>query len=181
MNAKALIDERVAKIVVIGQGYVGLPVAMRAVAAGFDVVGYDASSERVKSLQAGTSYVGVDIGPRDFREPRVTTVVGDQTDRAFLRSLVADHGPFDVVIDDGSHISAHIITSFQTVFPLMPSGGLYVIEDLQYSYDPEFGGGPPGTPQTSVEMLKTLIDSPTQGGDVASVHVYPKIAFIERR
>ena len=58
MNAKALIDERVAKIVVIGQGYVGLPVAMRAVAAGFDVVGYDASIERVKSLQAGTSYVG---------------------------------------------------------------------------------------------------------------------------
>ena len=54
----ALAEVAARKIVVIGQGYVGLPVAMRAVAAGFDVVGYDASSERVKSLQAGMSYVG---------------------------------------------------------------------------------------------------------------------------
>jgi nucleotide sugar dehydrogenase len=52
------ISGRTAKIVVVGQGYVGLPVAMRAVEVGFQVVGFDASAERVKSLQAGESYVG---------------------------------------------------------------------------------------------------------------------------
>src|SRR5262245_66390820 len=42
---------------VVGQGYVGLPVAMRAVEAGFDVIGFDADASRVKRLNAGDSYV----------------------------------------------------------------------------------------------------------------------------
>jgi len=45
------------KVVVVGQGYVGLPLAMRAVEAGYDVVGYDVDSERVKALAVGESYV----------------------------------------------------------------------------------------------------------------------------
>ncbi len=50
--------DRSAKIVVVGQGYVGLPVAMRASEVGFRVIGLDASAERVKALQSGESYVG---------------------------------------------------------------------------------------------------------------------------
>ena len=42
----------------MGQGYVGLPVAMRASAVGFPVVGFEVSNDRVKALQAGQSYVG---------------------------------------------------------------------------------------------------------------------------
>ena len=52
------IDDRTAKVVVVGQGYVGLPVAMRAVEVGFPVVGFEASAERVTSQLAGESYVG---------------------------------------------------------------------------------------------------------------------------
>ena len=52
------IAARTAKIVVVGQGYVGLPVAMRAVEVGFDVVGFEVSEERVAALAAGESYVG---------------------------------------------------------------------------------------------------------------------------
>ncbi len=52
------IEDRSAKVVVVGQGYVGLPVAMRAIEVGFSVVGFDASVERVEALQAGESYVG---------------------------------------------------------------------------------------------------------------------------
>ena len=52
------IADRTAKVVVVGQGYVGLPVAMRAVQVGFPVVGFEASPARVKSLAAGESYVG---------------------------------------------------------------------------------------------------------------------------
>ena len=42
---------------IVGQGYVGLPLAMRAVAAGYDVVGYDVDEHRSKALAAGTSFV----------------------------------------------------------------------------------------------------------------------------
>jgi nucleotide sugar dehydrogenase len=61
MNAAEAIQkitDRTAKVVVVGQGYVGLPVAMRAVEVGFPVVGFEASADRVKSLLAGESYVG---------------------------------------------------------------------------------------------------------------------------
>jgi UDP-N-acetyl-D-mannosaminuronate dehydrogenase len=45
------------KVVVVGQGYVGLPVAMRAVEVGYRVVGLDTDGVRVAGLQAGSSYV----------------------------------------------------------------------------------------------------------------------------
>ncbi|MBN9157321.1 MULTISPECIES: nucleotide sugar dehydrogenase [unclassified Microbacterium] len=45
------------KVVVIGQGYVGLPVAMLAVEAGFAVVGLDIDPRRVEALANGTSFV----------------------------------------------------------------------------------------------------------------------------
>ena len=44
-------------VVVVGQGYVGLPLAMRAIAAGHDVTGVDVSIDRVKRLAAGESFV----------------------------------------------------------------------------------------------------------------------------
>jgi UDP-N-acetyl-D-glucosamine dehydrogenase len=48
---------RVTAVVVAGLGYVGLPLAMRAVAVGHEVTGYDTDPVRVKRLQAGESYV----------------------------------------------------------------------------------------------------------------------------
>ena len=48
---------QLSKVVVVGQGYVGLPLAMRAVQVGHTVVGYDVDEGRVKGLLAGESYV----------------------------------------------------------------------------------------------------------------------------
>ena len=45
------------RLVVIGQGYVGLPLALRAVEAGFSVVGLEVDEQRVKRLAAGDSYI----------------------------------------------------------------------------------------------------------------------------
>jgi nucleotide sugar dehydrogenase len=47
----------VQKVVVVGQGYVGLPLAMRAVVVGHSVVGFDVDEGRIKRLAAGESYV----------------------------------------------------------------------------------------------------------------------------
>ena len=44
-------------VVVVGQGYVGLPLAVRAVEVGHRVVGFDADEDRMKRLAAGDSYV----------------------------------------------------------------------------------------------------------------------------
>jgi UDP-N-acetyl-D-glucosamine dehydrogenase len=54
------------RLVVVGQGYVGLPLAMRAVEVGFDVVGYDVDAERIGVLARGGSYVG-DVSAQQVR------------------------------------------------------------------------------------------------------------------
>lgn len=53
----ARLEDRTARVVVVGQGYVGLPVAMRAAEVGFDVVGFEPAPERLAGLRAGSSYV----------------------------------------------------------------------------------------------------------------------------
>jgi UDP-N-acetyl-D-glucosamine dehydrogenase len=45
------------KLAVMGQGYVGLPLAMRAVEVGHEVVGFDPDASKIKLLAAGESYV----------------------------------------------------------------------------------------------------------------------------
>ena len=42
----------------VGQGYVGLPLAMRAVEVGHSVIGYEVDEKRVGLLAAGLSFVG---------------------------------------------------------------------------------------------------------------------------
>ena len=63
--------EKSAKVVVVGQGYVGLPLAMRAVEVGYDVVGSTSTTAGSKRLAAGESYVE-DISDERAR-PRLAT------------------------------------------------------------------------------------------------------------
>ncbi len=51
------IESRQARIAVIGLGYVGLPLAVEIAAAGFTVIGYDKSAEKVDSVRRGISYI----------------------------------------------------------------------------------------------------------------------------
>jgi UDP-N-acetyl-D-glucosamine dehydrogenase len=50
-----LIEARTAKIGIIGMGYVGVPLALAAIRAGYKVIGFDNNPERVKSLNGGKS------------------------------------------------------------------------------------------------------------------------------
>ncbi len=52
------IQERSAKVVVIGIGYVGLPLVVEFAKAGFQVTGYDKDREKVRLLGLGESYIG---------------------------------------------------------------------------------------------------------------------------
>src|SRR4051812_46399695 len=50
-------DPTDSRVVIVGQGYVGLPLAMRAAEVGHNVIGFEADPNRVKRLAAGESYV----------------------------------------------------------------------------------------------------------------------------
>ena len=57
MDFKTKIENREAQIGVIGLGYVGLPLAMEFVRAGFHVTGIDVDQEKVKKLNRGENYI----------------------------------------------------------------------------------------------------------------------------
>ena len=154
------IADRTAKVVVVGQGYVGLPVAMRAVQVGFPVVGFEASPARVKSLAAGESYVGdvsdaelaaaLSVGylptsdPADLAEFDVavvsvpTPLTDGLPDLSFIetagRSLAAHLRPGACVILESTTYPG---TTAELLAPLLAQGSGLEIGDFFCGYSPE--------------------------------------------
>jgi hypothetical protein len=95
---------------------------------------------------------------RAFSDEQVSVRIGDQSDPAFLQSLIDEFGAPDVVLDDGSHHADHVGPTFEYLYPRMPREALYVIEDTHTSYWPGWGGGL-GKPTTIIERMKGLIDA----------------------
>ncbi|MGF1549979.1 MAG: class I SAM-dependent methyltransferase [Sphingomonadaceae bacterium] len=108
----------------------------------------------------GARIVGIDIDPAcaERVSPPSRVMIGSQDDPEFLERVVAETGPPDIVLDDGSHVGRHQIASFRALFPALRDGGLYLIEDLQTSYLEGVHEGGYGRPGTGVEFLKSLID-----------------------
>jgi spermidine synthase len=87
---------------------------------------------------------GVDIKPLvGFTHPRIDVITADINTWIPARDGYTD--PFDVIIDDGSHMSADIVAMFQRMWPFLNPGGWYVIEDLETQWYPGHGGGPDGS------------------------------------
>lgn len=139
--------------------------------------------------------VGVDIFDKSWVDTnRITTYQGSQTDEALLRRIIEEQGAPLVVIDDGSHLSEHIRETFRILFPLLPYGAVYAIEDTQTAYWPQWGGSTDrNSRDTSMALVKDLVDGlnhmefldedyqPTYSDQhVVAVHAYHNLVFIEK-
>jgi hypothetical protein len=101
---------------------------------------------------------GIDIGEKRLAlNPRVKVFQGSQDDPTFLKKVCDERGPFDIIIDDGSHIPKQVVASFQLLFPSLVDGGTYVIEDMQTAFWPRFGGSILHGGDT-VKLARTLIE-----------------------
>lgn len=140
---------------------------------------------------------GMDVFDKSFLDQqRLCTVRADQSKPEELAAVDDKYGPFDIIIDDGSHINGHVRTSLETLFPRLRSGGVYVIEDLWTTYAPGFGGQAqcPAAPGTTVSLLKNLLEGvqheeqPHAGSyepsylerNLVGLHIYHNIAFLEK-
>jgi UDP-N-acetyl-D-glucosamine dehydrogenase len=137
------LNKRSAKVVVIGQGYVGLPVAMRAVEVGFDVVGFDVSIERVEALARGESFVG------DVSDATVAAALQS----GYLPTLdAADLADFDVAVisvptplRDGAPDLAYIEDAGRTLGAHLRKGACVILESTTY-------------PGTTTELLGPILE-----------------------
>lgn len=112
-----------------------------------------------KIFAPGTVITGLDINPEcaRFDDPgnQIHVRIGSQADPQFLKRVIDEFGPFDFILDDGSHQTAHLITTFNTLFDQgLTAGGTYVVEDLHTNYWHQYR-----TSKVSfVDAVKFLID-----------------------
>ncbi len=158
-DVKALSPQRVA---VLGQGYVGLPLAMRAVFVGHHVVGFDRDEARVKALEEGESFVN-DVGSDVLRAALASDRYRVSTDEGALEgfevAIIDVPTPLREGVPDLSHVedaarvvAAHLRpgctvilesttypgTTEEFVAPLLEAGsGLVAGVDFHLGYSPE--------------------------------------------
>ncbi len=139
------IDSHTAKIIVVGVGYVGLPLGVHFAEDSFDVIGYDVNTDTVEKLNSGISHIG------DIESDRIKPIV--------------DSGKFRATTDENEIENADIIficvpTPFtrnktpdisyieratETISRHLKPGQLIVLESTTY-------------PGTTVEVVKPSLD-----------------------
>jgi len=101
-----------------------------------------------------------DLPPRGGEGKRVHRVVGTSQDPGLLADLVATHGPFTAVVDEGATTG-----QVAELFSALPPGGVYLIE---------LGAGLPDLAAVT-ELVAGL-----PAGQVAAVHLFDHLAVLER-
>lgn len=132
---------------VIGQGYVGLPLAMRAVEAGFVVVGIDFDQNRMQMLSNGESYVD-DISDEVLRAAaetgRYTATSNYDPAEGFDFAVITVPTPLKDALPDLTYIKS----AATSLAPHLTRGATVVLESTTY----------PGTTQ---ELLVPLLEELT--------------------
>lgn len=141
---------------------------------------------------------GLDIDPAAAeRAEGFTVFVGSQDDTELLDRAVRELPDLRLLVDDGSHINELTIATFEYLFPRLPSGGLYLIEDMGVSYEdgplaPSTSDDWPGMERNrpashrradiDALLLRLTRDCDLGGSrrEVAFVHIWPMCVVIGR-
>jgi UDP-N-acetyl-D-glucosamine dehydrogenase len=142
------------RLVVVGQGYVGLALAVRAVEVGFHVVGYDVDADRIKSLAAGHSFV------EDVRDSTLRAALA--TGRYRPVAAFDDIDGFDVAViavptplRDGAPDLSYIQAAALCLAGLLQPGATVILESTTY----------PGTTEELVGPILEHASGLVAGGD----------------
>src|ERR1022692_1526449 len=126
-------------VVVVGLGYVGLPLAVRAAEVGHRVIGYDTDASRVKVLDAGESYI------EDVPAARLAAVLGSGAFRPSAEPRAC--AGFDVAVitvptplRDGLPDLTHIEAAARMLARFLRPRATVIVESTSY----------PGTTQEQV-------------------------------
>ena len=162
MHLKEKLEQRQARVGVIGLGYVGLPLAVEFAKAGFDVTGFDVDGSKVTELNAGRSYI-LDVKTEDIAacvkagRLRATTDMSklgemDAVDICVPTPLRKTKDPdMSYVVSAAEEIAKYIHpgmlivlesttypgTTAEVLQPMFEARGLTVGEDFYLAFSPE--------------------------------------------
>ena len=94
------------------------------------------------SIIIGIDIHKINIVEKNLDRNNIEVHQGSQGDQSFIEELISKYTEFDIIIDDGSHLSKDVKKSFELLFPALKDNGLYIVEDMQTSYNHFFGGNP---------------------------------------
>ena len=129
--------------------------------------------------------LGVDIRPDCAAlckaYPNIAIAIANATERSIP-------GPFDIIIDDGSHVSADIVDTFRLNWGSVKPGGLFVVEDLKCTHNPQYRSLLPfDIPAERFERRhfmdlidRCLTEMDWRRGDVEFIHFYKEMAIIKK-
>ncbi|MFF1630756.1 MULTISPECIES: nucleotide sugar dehydrogenase [unclassified Streptomyces] len=132
------------QIVVAGQGYVGLPLAVRAAEVGHRVVGYDVDAHRVQQLAAGESYVE-DVASSRLRAVLDSGVYSASADAAGLAGFDIAVITVPTPLRDGVPDLTYIESCARTLGEHLRPGATVVLESTTY-------------PGTTEELLLPILE-----------------------
>jgi len=140
----ARINDRSAHVVVVGQGYVGLPVAMRSAEAGFRVTGYELDPRRLDALRNGQSYV------EDVPDARLADAIASGYTAT---DSVGDLAGFDIAVisvptplREGAPDLSFVEGAAEQLRRVLKAGALVVLESTTY-------------PGTTEELVAPLLEA----------------------
>lgn len=137
------IGTRTARVAVMGQGYVGLPVAMRLAEVGFPTIGFEIDQRRCQALQEGTSYV------EDISDERLRAALED----AYTPTANSgDLAGIDIAVitvptplKDNVPDLSFVVAAGETLTGILRPGSLVILESTTY-------------PGTTEQLLQPILE-----------------------
>lgn len=142
----------------------------------------------------GCQIVGIDIDPdcKKHEAEGIDIFIGSQDDPTLMESVLSKYPKVDIVLDDGSHVMSHMISSFKMLYDRISPNGVYMVEDTHTCYWGEYGGGV-GREGSFMEFVKHKLDEinavHSRGiipiGEFArstdSISIYDSVVVFEKR
>ncbi len=191
----SIINDKSARIGIIGLGYVGLPLADAFINSGFRVLGFDVDQDKVDRLNDGQSYIKhiaseTIAGWIDQEQFEATCVQSRMTEADVLlicvptpltdsrdpdlryvegtaRSIAASLRPGQLVVLEST---TYPTTTRKVVLPLLAESGLAVGSDYFLAYSPERED--PGNPDYSAAGIPKVVGGIDEASNLLATALY---------
>lgn len=139
------INNKTAKVGVVGLGYVGLPLAVEKANAGYQTIGFDVQEKKVNMVNEGKNYIG-DVVDENLKQIVEAKTLRATTDFSFVKDVdticICVPTPLDLYKQPDL---SYVVESTKSVAQYLHKGMLIILESTTY-------------PGTTEEVLKPILE-----------------------